>query len=113
MLPPEIPSGRTVAPALADIPNPITIPLKESVTVIAYRVFQAFPGYGLGGSVDATNTPFPSVYAINYETGKRSTAANTTPCRPRLVASQLIHRTSIISTERSPAGYRRDQIAER
>ena len=70
LLPPEIPPGRTVTPALADIPNPITIPLEESVTVIAYRVFQAFPGYSLGGSDGPTNTPFPSVYAINYETGK-------------------------------------------
>ena len=73
LLPPETPSGLTLAPALADIPvqNRLTIPMADSATVIAYRVYQAFPGYNLGGSGGQTNTPFPSVYAVNYETGEK------------------------------------------
>jgi hypothetical protein len=73
LLPDEIPSGRTISPSLADIPdkNVRTIPFDDSMTAIAYRVYQAFPGYNLGGSGGSTNTPFPSVYAVNYETGER------------------------------------------
>ena len=41
------------------------------MTAIAYRVYQAFAGYNLGGSGGPTNTTFPLVYAINYETGER------------------------------------------
>ena len=113
MLPPEIPSGRTVAPALADIPNPITIPLEESVTVIAYRVFQAFPSYSLGGSDGPTNTPFPSVYAINYETGK------TLDCSQYNAVPPTIGRLPTVTPDvfnlygTEPDGYRREQIAER
>lgn len=72
LLPADIPPGRTIAPSLADIPdeNMLTIPVEDSATAIAYRVFQAFPGYNQGGSGGPTNTPFPSVYAVNYETGE-------------------------------------------
>ncbi len=56
----------------ADIPveNVRRIPFADSMTAIAYRVYQAFPGYKLGGSAGPTNPPFPSVYDVNYETGK-------------------------------------------
>ena len=72
LLPPEIPPGKTLAPSLADIPdeNRLLIPTKDSATAIAYRVYQAFQGYKLGGSGGLTDTPFPSVYAVNYETGE-------------------------------------------
>ena len=72
LLPADIPPGRTIAPSLADIPdeNRRMIPVEDSSTAIAYRVYQAFPGYNQGGSGGPTNTPFPSVYAVNYETGK-------------------------------------------
>ncbi len=72
LLPAEIPPGRTIAPSLADIPveNLRMIPFEDSATAIAYRVYQAFSGYNQGGSGGPTNTPFPSVYAVNYETGK-------------------------------------------
>ena len=73
LLPEDIPPGRTIAPSLADIPdkNVRMIPFDKSTTAIAYRVYQAFPGYNLGGSGGPTNTPFPSVYAVNYETGEK------------------------------------------
>ncbi len=73
LLPADMPPGRTIAPSLADIPdkNVRTIAFDDSMTAVAYRVYQAFPGYNLGGSGGPTNTPFPSVYAINYETGER------------------------------------------
>lgn len=64
-----LPDGATVAPSLADIENRLTMPTDVSTFVIAYRVYQAFQGYNLGGSGGPTNTPFPSVYAVNYETG--------------------------------------------
>ncbi len=72
LLPADIPPGRTIASSLADIPeeNRRMIPVEDSTTAIAYRVYQAFPGYNQGGSGGPTNTPFPSVYAVNYETGK-------------------------------------------
>jgi len=72
LLPADIPPGRTIAPSLADIPdeNLRMIPFEDSATAIAYRVYQAFSGYNQGGSGGPTNTPFPSVYAVNYETGK-------------------------------------------
>ena len=67
------PPDRTIAPSLADIPekNVRMIAFDDSTTAIAYRVYQAFPGYNLGGSGGPTNTPFPSVYAVNYKTGER------------------------------------------
>ena len=73
LLPDDIPSGTTIAPSLADIPdkNVRMIPFDKSMTAIAYRVYQAFPGYNQGGSGGPTNTPFPSVYAVNYETGEK------------------------------------------
>jgi len=72
LLLPEVPPDKPLAPSLANIPNENRhmIPTKDSATAIAYRVYQAFPGYNLGGSSGPTNTPFPSVYAVNYETGE-------------------------------------------
>ncbi|HME42683.1 MAG TPA: hypothetical protein VKF36_06330 [Syntrophorhabdales bacterium] len=71
LLPADIPPGTTIAPSLADIQNVLMISFDQSMTAIAYRVYQAFPGYNLGGSGGRTNTPFPSVYAVNYETGEK------------------------------------------
>jgi hypothetical protein len=64
-----VPSGATVAPSLASIPNLIPMPTDTSTFAIAYRVYQAFKGYNQGGSGGLTKTPFPSIYAVNYETG--------------------------------------------
>jgi hypothetical protein len=86
LLPSDVPSDRTIAPSLADIPekNVRTIPFDDSMTAIAYRVYQAFPGYNLGGSGGITNTPFPSVYAVNYETGKKLDCAKYDAVPPKL-----------------------------
>jgi len=65
-----LPPGASVAPSLADIPNRLTMPTDVSTFAIAYRVYQAFPGYNLGGSGGPTDTPFPVVYAIDYEKGE-------------------------------------------
>jgi hypothetical protein len=73
LLPADAPTDGAIDPSLADIPekNVRRIAFDESRNAIAYRVYQAFPGYNLGGSGGPTNTPFPSVYAVNYKTGKR------------------------------------------
>ena len=73
LLPSDAPTDGAIDPSLADIPdkNKRWISFDKSTTAIAYRVYQAFPGYNLGGSGGQTNTPFPSVYAVNYKTGKR------------------------------------------
>jgi hypothetical protein len=44
--------------------------------ILANRVYQAFPGYNRGGSGGPTNTPFPTVRAVDYATGKG------VPCAP-------------------------------
>jgi hypothetical protein len=44
--------------------------------ILANRVYQAFPGYNRGGSGGPTDTPFPTVRAIDYTTGKG------VPCAP-------------------------------
>lgn len=38
--------------------------------ILANRVYEAFPGYNRGGSGGPTNTPFPTVRAVDYMTGK-------------------------------------------
>lgn len=78
-----LPDGvTTVAPSLADVPqqNRLTMPSIPGFA-LAYRVYQAFPGYLLGGSGGPTNTPFPSVYAVDYTTGETldCTAYNAVP----------------------------------
>ena len=79
-----LPLGATVAPSLADIPNQLTMPTDVSEFVVAYRVYQAFPGYKQGGSSGPTHTPFPSVYAINYETGDTLDCAQYNAVPPRI-----------------------------
>ena len=76
LLPGNIPPGKAIAPSLKEIPNVRMIPFDASMTAIAYRVYQAFSGYNLGGSGGPTNTPFPSVYAVNYETGETLDCGN-------------------------------------
>ena len=67
LLPPGV---ETVAPSLADIQNRLEPPTGTAGMALAYRVYQAFPGYLLGGSGGPTDTPFPPVYAVNFETGE-------------------------------------------
>lgn len=64
-----VPPGATVAASLASISNVLAMPTDASSFAIAYRVYQAFEGYNLGGSRGPTNTPFPSITAINYKSG--------------------------------------------
>lgn len=54
---------------LARIANINPLP-PGNFSVIANRVYQAFPGYDQGGSGGPTRTPFPTVRAVNYETGE-------------------------------------------
>jgi len=44
--------------------------------VLANRVYKAFPGYNRGGSGGPTDTPLPTVRAVDYTTGKG------VPCAP-------------------------------
>ncbi len=44
--------------------------------ILANRVYQAFPGYNRGGSGGPTSTPFPTVRAVDYTTGRG------VPCAP-------------------------------
>ncbi|MBN3816165.1 hypothetical protein G3N57_05830 [Paraburkholderia sp. Se-20369] len=66
-----LPNGATAGSSLADIPNKLTIPTDVATSILAYRVYQAFPGYNLGGSGGETHTPFPAIYAVNYKTGEK------------------------------------------
>jgi hypothetical protein len=63
------PSG--IDASLSDVPadNVLTRPTKGDYFILANRVYNAFPGYNLGGAVGPTNTPFPQVRTVNYETG--------------------------------------------
>jgi hypothetical protein len=66
-------TGRSsLAESLQGIPssNRITSPTAGRFYIIANRVYNAFPGYNLGGAAGPTKTPFPEVKAINYETGE-------------------------------------------
>jgi hypothetical protein len=104
LLPDDIPPGRTIAPSLADIPhkNVRMIAFDDSMTAIAYRVYQAFPGYNLGGSGGPTNTPFPSVYAVNYMTGKTLDCTKYDGVPPRSVTCRPILRMWRTSTGQRP-----------
>jgi hypothetical protein len=44
--------------------------------ILANRVYESFPGYNQGGSGGPTDTPFPTVRAVDYMTGKG------VPCAP-------------------------------
>lgn len=50
--------------------NVFPTPTGTSAFILANRVYQAFPGYNMGGSDGPTNTPFPSVRAVNYDSGQ-------------------------------------------
>jgi hypothetical protein len=71
-----LPKGATgVDPTLQAIPNMIETPdpadpASGNWSLIVNRVYNAFPGYDLAGARGATNTPFPSVTAVNYKTGE-------------------------------------------
>jgi hypothetical protein len=70
-----VPKGtddRKLASSLQGIPasNRLATPTSGKFFVIANRVYNAFPGYNLGGAAGPTNTPFPEVKAVNYETGE-------------------------------------------
>jgi len=62
------------ASSLQDIPAANVFqtpsPSDAGAWVLANRVYQAFPSYNQGGSGGPTNTPFPSVTAVNYQTGQ-------------------------------------------
>jgi hypothetical protein len=64
----------TLAGSLRDIPssNRLASPGSGSFFILANRVYNAFPGYNRGGAAGPTQTPFPKVEAINYETGSRA-----------------------------------------
>jgi hypothetical protein len=61
-----------IASSLQSIPasNVISSPTAGTGFIIANRVYNAFPGYNRGGAAGPTATPFPTVKAINYETGE-------------------------------------------
>jgi hypothetical protein len=66
---------RTTAKALRAIPasNVLRSPSSTSAApmwILANRVYEAFPGYNRGGSGGPTDTPFPTVRAVDYTTGK-------------------------------------------
>jgi hypothetical protein len=65
----------TTATSLQAIPesNVLRSPSNTSsgpMWMLANRVYQAFPGYNRGGSGGPTGTPFPTVRAVDYTTGK-------------------------------------------
>lgn len=61
----------TIAESLRSIPssNVLSSPTSGDFYVLANRIYNAFPGYNRGGAAGPTNTPFPEVRAVNYETG--------------------------------------------
>jgi hypothetical protein len=61
-----------IAESLQDVPasNVLTSPTTGNFFIVANRVYNAFPGYNRGGAAGPTNTEFPQVKAVNYETGK-------------------------------------------
>lgn len=61
----------TLAPSLRSIPasNIIASPTTGKGFIIANRVYNAFPGYNRGGAAGPTSTPFPTVKAVNFQTG--------------------------------------------
>jgi hypothetical protein len=61
----------SIAESLQDVPasNVLSSPTSGAGFIMANRVYNAFPGYNRGGAAGPTDTPFPTVTAINYETG--------------------------------------------
>ncbi len=62
----------TVDASLQDVPeaNVLSSPTKGSSFVLANRVYNAFPGYNQGGAAGPTDTPFPTVRAVDLATGE-------------------------------------------
>ncbi len=50
--------------------NVLSSPVDGSSFVIAYRVYEAFPGYKQAGAGGPSNTPLPEVHAVDYLTGQ-------------------------------------------
>lgn len=61
-----------VAEPLQGVPaaNVLTSPTDGRYFIIANRVYNAYPGYNRGGAGGAAQTPFPTVRAVDYETGQ-------------------------------------------
>ena len=68
---PEGTDTSKLASSLQSIPasNIISSPTSGKAFIMANRVYNAFPGYNRGGAAGPTHTPFPTVKAVNYETG--------------------------------------------
>lgn len=62
----------TLGGSLRDVPasNVLTSPTDGRSFVLANRVYNAFPGYNQGGAAGPTNTPFPTVRAVDLATGE-------------------------------------------
>ena len=80
---PEGTDTTTIDESLRDIPasNILSRPTTGGFYILANRVYNAFPGYNQGGAAGPTNTPFPTVRAVNYQTGHDSTARTSTCSR--------------------------------
>jgi hypothetical protein len=72
-----LPKGVTQAQTAANlqaIPAANVFPTPTSATdksfILANRLYQAFAGYNQGGAGGPTNTPMPTVTAVNYDTGQ-------------------------------------------
>jgi hypothetical protein len=57
--------------SLRNVPatNVLTRPTDGRYHILANRVYNVYPGYNPGGAGGSSNTPFPTVRAIDYETG--------------------------------------------
>jgi hypothetical protein len=62
----------TIGESLRDVPssNILSRPTTDGFYLLANRVYNAFPGYNQGCAAGPTNTPFPTVRAVNYQTGE-------------------------------------------
>lgn len=61
----------SVHESLQDVPasNVLTSPTDGEVFILANRVYDAFPGYNAGGAGGPTDTQFPEVRAVDWQTG--------------------------------------------
>jgi hypothetical protein len=62
----------TLDESLQDVPmsNILTSPAQGGWFIVANRVYNAFSGYNQGGAAGPMDIPFPTVRAVNYETGE-------------------------------------------
>jgi hypothetical protein len=69
---PEGTDPSTIDESLQGIPtsNIISSPTTGNGFIIANRVYNAFPGYNRGGAAGPTETAFPTVTAVDFETGE-------------------------------------------